>query len=280
MLTKVKKSCLLAAVVMLLLTIPLPVRADEESKYNFASAQGGKGIAVMPGSEGKGVIYFYNIDGNRITHITLEVSQVPEDWDVEIDPPMHDMQVEVSGRVVTVTENLYVEPSEALTEEPTEVPEGMVSITVPTRGYVLAKAVYIIVRVPEDEEIGTTGDIIVSAEAFWLGQTGAAAVKQARDFEFFVEVISGEKEYTETIIGEIEKPEPEKQEPEKPRITQPAKTEPGEGAKPEEAPPTSPLPRESIPLTDSLVRWLPAIIAGAVVILGAIVIPLLIRRRR
>ena len=275
MLTKMKKSCLLAAVVMLLLTIPLPVRADEESKYNFASAQGGKGIAVMPGSEGKGVIYFYNIDGNRITHITLEVSQVPEDWDVEIDPPMHDMQVEVSGRVVTVTENLYVEPSEALTEEPTEVPEGMVSITVPTRGYVLAKAVYIIVRVPEDEEIGTTGDIIVSAEAFWLGQTGAAAVKQARDFEFSVEVISGEEEFTETIIGEIEKPEPEK-----PRITQPAKTESGEGAKPEEALPSPPPPGESIPLTDSLMRWLPTIIAGLVVVLAAILIPIIIARRR
>jgi hypothetical protein len=270
-----KKSCLLAAVVMLLLTIPLPVRADEESKYNFASAQGGKGIAVMPGSEGKGVIYFYNIDGNRITHITLEVSQVPEDWDVEIDPPMHDMQVEVSGRVVTVTENLYVEPSEALTEEPTEVPEGMVSITVPTRGYVLAKAVYIIVRVPEDEEIGTTGDIIVSAEAFWLGQTGAAAVKQARDFEFSVEVISGEEEFTETIIGEIEKPEPEK-----PRITQPAKTESGEGAKPEEALPSPPPPGESIPLTDSLMRWLPTVIAVLVVVLAAILIPIIIARRR
>lgn len=275
MLTKMKKSCLLAAVVMLLLTIPLPVRADEESKYNFASAQGGKGIAVMPGSEGKGVIYFYNIDGNRITHITLEVSQVPEDWDVEIDPPMHDMQVEVSGRVVTVTENLYVEPSEALTEEPTEVPEGMVSITVPTRGYVLAKAVYIIVRVPEDEEIGTTGDIIVSAEAFWLGQTGAAAVKQARDFEFSVEVISGEEEFTETIIGEIEKPEPEK-----PRITQPAKTESGEGAKPEEALPSPPPPGESIPLTDSLMRWLPTVIAVLVVVLAAILIPIIIARRR
>jgi len=275
LLTKMKKSCLLAAVVMLLLTIPLPVRADEESKYNFASAQGGKGIAVMPGSEGKGVIYFYNIDGNRITHITLEVSQVPEDWDVEIDPPMHDMQVEVSGRVVTVTENLYVEPSEALTEEPTEVPEGMVSITVPTRGYVLAKAVYIIVRVPEDEEIGTTGDIIVSAEAFWLGQTGAAAVKQARDFEFSVEVISGEEEFTETIIGEIEKPEPEK-----PRITQPAKTESGEGAKPEEALPSPPPPGESIPLTDSLMRWLPTVIAVLVVVLAAILIPIIIARRR
>ena len=280
MLTNVKKSCLLAAVVMLLLMIPLPVQADEEAKYNFASAQGGKGIAVTPGSEGKGVIYFYNIDGNRITHITLEVSQVPEDWDVEIDPPMHDMQVEVSGRVVTVTENLYVEPSEALTEEPTEVPEGMVSITIPTRGYVLAKAVYIIVRVPEDEEVGTTGDIIVSAEAFWLGQTGAAAVKQARDFEFSVEVISGEEEFTETIIGEIEKQEPEKQEPEKPRITQPAQPESGEGAKPEEAPPTSPLPRESIPLTDSLMRWLPTIIAGLVVVLAAILIPIIIARRR
>jgi len=271
---------LILLAVALCLAVSPPVLAQEGARYNFASAQGSKQIKVTPGGEGKGVIHFYNIDGNRITHVTLVVSQAPGNWEVEIQPPQHEIEVNIGGRIVTVTENLHIEPSEVLSQEAKDVPEGMVCISVPSRGYTLAQPAYIIVRVPESTEVGTKGDIKISAEAEWLGQSGAAAIKQARDFEFSVEVIPGEEEFTETIIGEIEKQEPEKQEPEKPRITQPAKTESGEGAKPEEAPPTSPLPRESIPLTDSLMHWLPTIIAGLVVVLAAILIPIIIARRK
>ena len=119
---------------MVLLALPLPIRAQEEAaKYNFASAQSDKELKIPPGQEGRGKIYFYNIDGNRITHVTLEVSDAPPGWEVNIEPPLTQTQVRVSGMPVTVPENLYVEPSELLTEEPQTVPEGMVSIKVPGR---------------------------------------------------------------------------------------------------------------------------------------------------
>jgi len=200
-----KKHCLFGLVVLIVLAFPLAANAEEEdAKYNFASAQGAKQLKIAPGAEGEGVIYFYNIDGNRITHITLAVSQAPDNWHVEIDPPTHDIEVEVSGMPVTVTENLHAAPSELLLEEPApgDVPEGMVSIKVPTRGYAFASPACIIVRVPEPAEIGTTADIIIAAEAEWLGQGGAAAIKQARDFEFSVTVVSASTEFTETIVGE------------------------------------------------------------------------------
>lgn len=227
----------------LLIALPSVALAQEPAKYNFASAQGNKDIKVTPGGEGTGVIYFYNIDGNRITHISLEVSQAPSDWQVEIQPPSGEIQVEIGGTIVTVTENLHVEPSEVLLQEPESVPQGMVSITVPNRGYALAKAANIIVRVPESEEIGTKADITVSAVAEWLGQTGAAAIKQARDFNFSVEVISETAGGEEKIIEEHGTTEP---------------------AKP-----------------SSIVgRWLPAIIATVIAVLAAILIPRLVRRRR
>jgi hypothetical protein len=141
--------------------------------------------------------------------------------------------------------------------------------------------------VPESAEVGTQGDIIIAAEAEWLGQSGAAAIKQAREFEFFIEVTSGQTEYTETIVGEVEKTEteepgvtqsaqPESGEGVKPEV---AKPESGEGAKPEVAPPTSPQASESGSVGASLIRWLPAIIAGVVVVLAAILIPIIVRRR-
>ena len=166
-----------------------PAMAEEAAKYNFASSQGAKNIQVIPGGEGAGVVYFYNIDGNRITHVTLEIAQSPPDWQVEIQPPPGETQVEVNGQMITVTENLYIEPSEALTEE-AEPPDGMICIPVATRGYALAKEARINVKVPAGEEIGTKEEIVIAATATWLGQGGAVALNQARDFTYTVEVVS------------------------------------------------------------------------------------------
>ncbi|MBN1863088.1 MAG: hypothetical protein JW790_05540 [Dehalococcoidales bacterium] len=197
-----KKICLFVLAALLLLALPLPASADEPAKYNFASAQGDKNLKVTPGGEVKGDIYFYNIDGNRITHITLEVGQAPSGWEITIEPPLSETQVMVNSILVTVTENLYVEPGELLSEEPQTVPEGMISITVPGRGYTLGKLAQVMVSVPESAALGTTGEITIAAEATWLGQTGAAAVKQARDFDFTVTVVSESAEFTEVIIDE------------------------------------------------------------------------------
>ena len=180
-----------------------------------------------------------------------------------------------------------MEPSELLTEEPKNVPEGMVSIKVPGRGYALGKLAQVVIKVPESVPLGSTGEITVAASAAWLGQSGAAAVKQARDFDFSVTIVSGSTEYTETIVGKVEKTETEEPgvtqsaQPESGEGVEPevAKPESGEGAKPEVAPPTSPQASESGSVGASLIRWLPAIIAGVVVVLAAILIPIIVRRR-
>jgi len=194
---------ILAAVLVFTALMPMAhsALAEEPAKYNFASVQGAQEIVIIPGGEGVGKMYFYNIEGNRITHIILEISQAPTEWQADIQPPLTDTQVEVNGQVVTVTENLYVEPSEASSEEFTSVPEGMVCIPVAQRGYALAKEARINVRVPESQEIGTTGEVIVSATAQWLGQGGAATFSQKRDFTFTVEIVDQATEFNEVILG-------------------------------------------------------------------------------
>lgn len=226
---------------VILVALPSLALAQEPAKYTFASAQGDKHLKVTPGGEGMGVIYFYNVDGNRITHISLEVSQSPNNWQVEIQPPLGEIQVEVGGSIVTVTENLHVEPSEVLPEEVEDVPEGMVCIPVPSRGYALAKAANVLILVPDSEEIGTNAEINVSAEAEWLGQTGSAAIKQSRDFKFSVEVISEITDFEERIIEENDD------------------TKSGESS-------------------STMWVWLPAIIATVIVL--AVLTPRLARRRR
>jgi hypothetical protein len=290
-----RKVALIFLAALLLLALPLPVHADEPAKYNFASAQSAKNLNIAPGDEGRGNIYFYNVDGNRITHIVFKVSQAPSGWEVTIEPPLSETQVLVNEMPVTVLENIHVEPSELLPDEPGDVPEGMVSIVVPGRGYALGKQVQIVINVPEATPLGTTDTVIISAEASWLGQSGSAAVKQARDFTFNVTAVSGSTEYTETIVSEEEEPVVEEEpetvgtpEPSAPAV-EPAQPTPGteEPVKPassviesEPSEPTPPPEGESETGENIIMDWLPVIIAGVVVILGAILIPVLVSRRR
>ncbi len=189
------------ALMVMLVTLPVPAFAEEPAKYSFATAQNSKELQIAPGTAGVGIIYFYNVDGNRITHVSLDISQAPDDWVVEIQPSIGETLVDIGGNKFTVTENLYIEPSELLRDEPKNVPPGMVSIVVSDRGYALAKVANIIIHVPESAKIGSRADITISSVAEWLGQTGVAVINQARDFEYSIEVVSEITGGEETIIG-------------------------------------------------------------------------------
>jgi len=180
--------------------------AQEEAKYNFGSAQSAKELTIAPGDEVTTKLYFYNIYGNRITHISLEVGEVPKNWDVSIDPPLHETSVIVSGVATTVEENLFAEPGSDVAESiPDDVPEGIEYISSPV-GFVGAKPVLIKIKVPSNEKLGTVANVRIDGTASWLGQTGTAAITQSRSFEYIVTIVS--KEFTETILEKA----PEKKE--------------------------------------------------------------------
>ncbi len=147
--------------------------SEEPARYNFASVQGASNLQVVPGGEVKATIRFYNVDGNRTTHITLEIAQIPDSWEVEI-----------------VTQNLHAEPTELSPEPIEDVPDGMVCLTVGNRGYTLAKEATITIRVPESAQADTTGQVKITAVASWLGQEGQASICQTRDFDYSVKTLS------------------------------------------------------------------------------------------
>lgn len=226
----IMRMVLFTMLVFTLLVLPSQVLA--EGAYNFSSAQGASSLQAIPGTTTEGVVYFYNVDGDRITHIVIDVLEAPEGWTVEVDPPLDEQEYDVSGTKITVTENLYAGPTEVYAEEITDPPDGTVSLTLPNKlgegiaGYCLAKLVTITISVPESVEIGTTGDIKILATGSWLGQTGAAAIAQTREFDYTVQAVLELKD---------EKP-----------IT------PGEGF--------------------DIVKWLPWIIVGVVVIGAGVII--------
>jgi len=169
----------------------------ESSKYNFGTMQPAKELRAAPGDEISTKLYFYNIYGNRITHIVLSTAEFPEGWDVSIEPDVHETEVIISGVPATVEENLYVEPSSAMEEIPSTVPEGIEYIS-SSVGNIGAKFVTINIKVPESEELGTVGNIVIDTVANWLGQGGTVAISQSRSFEYTITVAS--EEFTEEIV--------------------------------------------------------------------------------
>lgn len=167
-----------------------PVGLADDNRYNFASVQSTRNISVQAGGEGSALLYFYNASGNRITYITLVLDAAPEGFAVDIVPPPKAIDVQVGGTVVTVSPNLYVEPGTLLSQPVSDVPEGSASIPLADGTYVVAKVVEVRLRAPAEATPGPAGTVRVVGEAAWLGQAGAASLKQARDFEFTVEVVA------------------------------------------------------------------------------------------
>lgn len=245
------------------------VNAQEAPKYNFGSMQSAKELNIAPGETAETKLYFYNIYGNRITHVTLDVGEAPEKWDINFEPALHKTKVKISGVLTTVEENLYVRPSETVEEIPEDIPEGIEYIS-SSVGYIGAKPVKVKITVPKDEKFGEY-KVTINALANWLGQGGGVAFNQARSFEYTITVTS--KEFTEEVLEkpklreaeELEKLE-EAEELEKPRLEQ---------EKPEEV--VSEV-KEKIPAKEVKVEKgiSPAVFYGTVIALVMIILILLV----
>ncbi len=190
------------------------VNAQEEPKYNFGTMQADKELNIAPGETAITKLYFYNVYGNRITHITLEAVKVPENWDISIEPVLHEITVDVSGIPTTVEENLDVKPSEAVDEIPSTIPEGIEYISSPV-GYIGADPVKVKITIPKNEKIGKIGEVRIDALASWLGQDGMVTLTQGRSFDYKISVVS--EEFYEKPITEEEKIEEKET---KPRIAE------------------------------------------------------------
>lgn len=188
---------LLACTILVhVVSLPQAAAAEDGASYNFAALQEASTIQAVPGRDPAiGVLYFYNVDGNRTTHISLRVTGKPAAWGVSIDPALHTAQYSMGEAVLDVEENCAVEPGVVSAEYITSVPEGMVCLPVPNKlgtgvtGYVLARRVFITIEVPKGVGVGTTGTVGISGTASWLGQTGAGTVALERDFTFTVQTV-------------------------------------------------------------------------------------------
>lgn len=198
----------IAFILMFILSVSTVI-ADERAKYSFGHMQAEEKLLASPGEVIDTVIYFYNIYGNRITHISLNVMDSPENWIVQIDPPLHEAQYNISDKIATIEENLYVEPSEAAESIPDTIPEDIEYINSKV-GYIGANFVNVKIYVPDDAELGKSYNLTISTLAEWLGQSGTAEVRQGWDFHYTVNIESGREFFEEPVEpGTGAEPQPE-----------------------------------------------------------------------
>ena len=184
------------------------VLAEEAPKYNFGTTAASGTILMEPGLTMKvPAINFFNLYGNRITHVTLTLIDYPKGWNVKIEPELHEVQVNISGTIVTSTENLYVSPLKAIAEIPVIPVEGTEYIHIGgIEGYVPAKTAYLNITVPPGTPLGGSHRISVKAVGSWFGQAANVALNQERSFDFDVKTV------THSFSEEVVETQPEKTE--------------------------------------------------------------------
>ncbi|MEM0475762.1 MAG: hypothetical protein QW343_03135, partial [Candidatus Norongarragalinales archaeon] len=196
---------LLALLAFALLAIP--ARA-EGGQYNFGTMQGQKLVAVEPGKTAETKLYFFNVRGNRDTHVSISIDEVPPGFKVELEPPLHNATYNVSGVIVTTVENVVapVTPKNTLPlQKPENAPPGVEYITLSgVEGFVPARVVTVKITAPADAPLWRDYKVRLSAIAGWfdIGVTGPVSVKQARDFTYDVRTVT--TQFSEEIVAEQE----------------------------------------------------------------------------
>ena len=164
---------------------------------------------AKPGQEVVGTWNLYNLYGDRTTHIIIEKIQGP-DWEITFDPALHEASYEVSGEIRTIDENIALEESSVVLEIPENPPEEVDYVKHPNQeGYIPVKPTDIYITIPEDAEIGTTYNVVVSfTQVAPSGEGGMLRVAGAITTHFPVEVVgTGESSLLE---GQPTVTEPEK----------------------------------------------------------------------
>jgi hypothetical protein len=183
------------------------VVAADAPKLSFGSMQSSEKGSLLPGETLTFKIYFF-VDseyGNRITHITLNASEVPDGWDVSVNPEIHQSIISVNGAQRTIIESLYVEPKPLLNESeiPDPKPADTAYLNSPSgKGYLQAKMAEVSITVPDTVRPGDSGTVNIAGIAQWYGDQGVVLFTQARDFAYTISIVSP-GEFTEEVITPV-----------------------------------------------------------------------------
>jgi len=108
---------------------------------------------AKPGQTVEVVWNFYNLYGDRTTHVLVSKSE-GADWEISYEPNLHEAQYEVSGVIEIIEENLFLEKKDVVLKVPDNFSIGEIYLKHPKEeGYIPAKQLKIFIKVPENAEL-------------------------------------------------------------------------------------------------------------------------------
>ena len=119
---------------------------------------------AMPGQTVEVTWNLYNLYGDRPTHVVLSVTS-DVDWNYWIEPELHEVTYNVSGVLITTSENLAIPPRPVVTYKPSTIAAGEDYIKHPSKdGYIPVSTVKIYIEVPENATLWETHKFTITAQ--------------------------------------------------------------------------------------------------------------------
>ncbi len=154
---------------------------------------------AKPGQEVVATWNFYNLYGDRITHISVSKIQGP-DWEIRYEPALHEESYDVSGVIEKISENIGVEKMSVVLEIPENPPEGVSYVKHPNQdGYIPIKSVKIYITVPDDAELWEDYKFVFEGKGNCFTEPGAVIPALATQLELNIKTTTDfyEKPITE-----------------------------------------------------------------------------------
>jgi hypothetical protein len=188
---------LLAFCLAMVFSLSFAVVYADAPAYSLGTMQPINTYISSPGKNVSLVFYIFNAYGNRVSHITLSVADNPSNLEIEL-PPLQTNTWNISGILTPIEEHLYVEPMPIVEEKPATSPEGIFYLrSTNVSGYIPAKRVQVVVKIPENAELGSSYKLSINALANWYGELGTSQMSQSRPFSYTILVAA--ENYSESL---------------------------------------------------------------------------------
>jgi hypothetical protein len=195
-----KKRCKLSIIFSILILSSLFLSLTfVDAACSLGATPLGAGAKVKPGTEVLVVWNFYNLYGDRTTHITVTKTSGP-DWDIRYDPAFHVEEYEVSGVVSNMSENVAIENSSVVLEIPADIPEGMDYVKHPSKdGYIPVKTLKIYISVPKNAKLWESTGFTFQAKGDCFTEPGAVIPAVATEMKVNITTTT---EYSEKKVSD------------------------------------------------------------------------------
>ncbi|MCW1297987.1 MAG: hypothetical protein OH354_01460 [Candidatus Parvarchaeota archaeon] len=188
-------------IVSMLLLFIMFLNISHAQKCSLGMTPLSASVRATPGQTAIIIWNLYNIYGDRLTHVSLTYTS-DVDWPVTFDPALKNVTYDIAGQIVTVTENLALEPNPPVTVKPEVIPPGTNYVKHPfTDEYIPVKTVKISIKIPENAEVWKTHEFTILAEGNCFTAPGAVIPSLSTPLKITLQVVP--REFYEKAVLQI-----------------------------------------------------------------------------